>query len=466
MRRLEWPRWEVAALLAITVVGAVLRFAGYGDAPLFTDNADEIQFSWAGLNLLAHGDAYTWSYFPAYPQPPDVLQAFGTAFPMVHHWMDHPPGFSLLMGAWLWVTGPHDMLTLTPERVRVLPVLFATSTIPLGYVAVRRALGTGAALFGAVLLATSPGAVLISRQAEPESLLAPLLLSASLLADHLGRPEERRDRRYANTSQKPLVAGLLLVAAVSPTLKITGLAVGGIAATILLVHGRYRLAAAVAAATAAGGLVYPLYGWLVDWHLFLAVVHEQSLNRIGMMSGYQFITAPAGINRPLHDGWWLLGWIAVGSLLVYGRRSRAELLLAWPALAYALVIMLLAGEELTSRYGWYRLILMPQVLFAAGALAWRGVATPSLGRLAAVLLLGGATATNWWFAKPGAESVVNPVLGAVLIALVLGPAALTATPRFAQHRSVAQGLAGAAMGIIVLGNIAETLMLPAIFGHL
>jgi Dolichyl-phosphate-mannose-protein mannosyltransferase len=460
VRRTPWSAgWEAAAVAALTVLAGLLRVAGLGDAPYLTDNADELQFSWAGLNLIAHGDAYTWSYFKSYPQPVTVIQGYGTSFPMVHHWMDHPPGFSLLIGGWLWLTGSHDMLALTPERVRALPVVFAMATVPLGYLALRRALGGWPAFSGALLLATAPGAVLISRQAEPEAVLAPLLLGATLLADSLGHCGESRFPRWQ-------VALLLLVAFLAPTFKVTGLAVGGIAAVALIAHNRPKLAALVVLATVLGGLVYPLYGWLVDWKLFLGVVHEQSRNRIGMMAAYEFIAAPAGINRPLRDGWWLLGWIALGYLLFTGRRSRAELLLAWPAFAYVLVVMLLAGEELTSRYGWYRLILMPQVMLAAGALAWRAIAAPSPARLAAVLALGGATATNWWLAGAGGEWVVDPILGSILLGLVLVPAAITTAPRFASYRPVAQGLAAGALVLLAIGNVVETLELPVLFGRL
>jgi hypothetical protein len=171
---------ETALVALVTLLGMALRFHDYGVAPGFLDNADELQFSFAGLNLLAHGDAYTWSYFKSYPSI-EVLQAYGTAFPMVHHWMDHPPGYSLLMGAYLRLLGQGDMTTLSPEVVRFPAVLFATATIPLVHLVARRPLGAPAALAGAVVLATGPGAVLLSRQAEPESVMAPLFLLAVLL---------------------------------------------------------------------------------------------------------------------------------------------------------------------------------------------------------------------------------------------------------------------------------------------
>src|SRR5947209_1725459 len=116
-----WPRWEVAVVAAAAVVGLALRLHGYGRAPAFTDNLDELQFAWAGLNLIMHGDAYTWAFhgYPSYAPGPHV---YGIRFPMVHHWMDHPPLFALLMGGWVWLLGVRDMVAVTPGQVRVPPI--------------------------------------------------------------------------------------------------------------------------------------------------------------------------------------------------------------------------------------------------------------------------------------------------------------------------------------------------------
>ena len=42
-----WAGWELPALLAVTGIGLVLRLNGFTLAPAFTDNMDEIQFTWA-----------------------------------------------------------------------------------------------------------------------------------------------------------------------------------------------------------------------------------------------------------------------------------------------------------------------------------------------------------------------------------------------------------------------------------
>jgi dolichyl-phosphate-mannose-protein mannosyltransferase len=439
----------------VTLVGLALRLHDYGAAPRFLDNADELQFSWAGLNLLLHGDAYTWSYFRSYPQG-DVLQAYGTAFPMVHHWMDHPPGFSLLMGAYLLLAGQRSMTALTPEVVRLPAVLFATATIPLAYAVARRPLGAGGALAGAAVLATGPGAVLLSRQAEPEAVMAPLFLVAVLLA-----------ARLADGPGGWLTGvALLAICVLEPFFKVTGVAVGATAAVILAMNARWGWGLACVLGAVAGIGLYLLYGALVDWSLLWKIVAEQALNRRGVMAAFEFIADPTGANRRLRDGWWLLGWIGAGLWLFHARRADAERMLAWPLFAYLAAITVLAGEQLTSQYGWYHVAVIPFAYLAAGNLAWRAFVEPSPARLLAVLLLGGAMATEYWLGSPGSNWIPHPALLVAVLAVVVAPAALLAVPRLTPLRGYARSIVGLALGFVLLGNILTSLSLADIFSRL
>lgn len=442
-------------MAVVTLVGLGLRLHDYGLAPGLVDNADELQFAWAGLNLIAHGDAVSWSYFRSYPSV-EVLHAYGQTYPLVHHWLDHPPGFSLLMGGYLWLIGQREMTQLTAEAIRLPAVLFAAATVPLAHLVARRPLGAPAALAGATLLATGPAAVLLARQAEPESVMAPLFLVAVLLAARLGRGRGGPG------------AGLALVAicVLEPFFKVTGVAVGGVAAVILAMNARWIWALASGLGAAAGIGLYLLYGALVDWSLLWQIIGEQAQHRRGVMAAFEFIAEPAGINRRLRDGWWLLGWIGAGAWLFHGRRAGAQQQLAWPLLAYLAAITVLAGEELTAQYGWYRVIVLPFAYLAAGSLAWRAFVEPSPARLLAVLLLGGAMATNYWLGDPGGTWVPNPLLLVGVLALVVAPAALVAVPRLALLRPWARAAAALALVFIVIGNVLTSLSLADVYQRL
>jgi hypothetical protein len=441
----------VLAIAAITGLGLVLRLHGLTSAPLFTDNLDEIQFAWAGLNLIQHGDAITWSYYPGYPAY-QAFTAFGTTVPLVHHWMDHPPGFSLVVGGWLYLLGARGMTSFNAVEVRMIPVACSTLTIPLVFALGRRFLGTPASLIGALLLATAPAAVLLGRVTEPEALQAVLLLVSLLLT---ARVVDGRAGRWT-------VVALLACAVVSPLLKVSGIAIGGICAVILVTSGRWRLAGLLVGGAMAGVLVFVVYGAVVDWTQFVRTWSVQASNRTGVMSAFDFIVANAGLNRRLRDGWWLLGWLGLALMAARGDRRR-QLFLVWPVAAYALTMLVLAGEKEVEQYGWYRVIVYPGVYLAAGWLAWEAVRLRSVALLAILLALGGATATNWWLGGPNTTWVPNPVLLCLLIAAVLGPAVLAMWRPERRSLLIASWAAMAALAVIALGNTVESLLLDRIF---
>jgi uncharacterized membrane protein len=453
----SWRRWEPWAVAVILALGLALRFHSYTDAPLFNDNSDEVQFAWAGMNLIEHGDPYTWSYYPGYPSY-TRFDANGISYPLVHHWMDHPPLFPYLLGGWVLLLGDKGMDQVTAQQVRVLPILFSVVAVFLAYLLSRQLFGVWPSLVATALLATAPGAVLLSREVEPESLQAVLLLASLLLTLRIG---QMGPSRWS-------FGMLLALSLLAPLAKVSGFAIAGTCAVILVAEGRWRTAAATIAAGLGGLLLFGLYGAIVDWTLFVSIWSHQVGNRNGVMAGFDFITAMAGVNRPLRDGWWILGWIGLG-LLAAGRGRRRELYLIWPAAAYAATMLVMAGGRQVDQYGWYKVIVYPEIYLAAGWLTWAAVSRQSLALLTLLLTLGGATATNWWLGGVGLGQtwLPNPAVLTVLLLAVLAPAAIAMWRRGdLRIKSWARGGAFAALTIMLLGNGVESFYLDRIFAFM
>jgi 4-amino-4-deoxy-L-arabinose transferase-like glycosyltransferase len=306
----------------LVAAGLALRLNGYPDTPSATANADEWAWAWGGLTLLTRGVPTGWSYLHAYTGY-DVIHLHGTGYPLVTPWLDHPPLFAVLVGAFQLLFGEHTLAASTTAAIRLPAVLLGAVSVGLTQLVGRRVVGPGAALTGAALLAVAPAPVLLSREVESEALLAPLLLLAILLVHRIWTGEGRTGT----------IVALGAVAAAASLTKVPGVAVGGAAALALLAGRRWQGAAAAAAGAVAGLGIYALYGAHYDWSVLLAVINAQSGRRSGIMAAYEFIAAPAGINSRLRDGWWLLGWLAVAALA--SRRPSPTSWRTWPWLTNA-----------------------------------------------------------------------------------------------------------------------------------
>jgi 4-amino-4-deoxy-L-arabinose transferase-like glycosyltransferase len=450
--------WLLVAL--ILALGLFLRLHDYTQAPKLADNQDELAWTWAGLSLLEDHSPTSWSYLLAYPHVFAIPEPDnGQLLPGVHPWLDHPPLFALFMGGYAWLAGERHFQDVSDAVIRLPVIALSLLTLLLGYVFGRRLLGPAPAIVGAALFALTPAAVLSSREVESEAVLAPLLLLALLILHRLLRSETRRF--------EPLL--LLLICALAPLFKVPGASFGVIVAVVLAMHGRWRLAGLALTMSCIGLLVYAWYGVLIDWRRFLAVIEFQASRHSGLLSGYEFITAPAFTDRiPLHDGWWLLGWLAVAAVAYQRRGRRADLLLAWPVVSYAGALMLLADPSATHRFGWYRLAVYPLVYLAAADLVITAVSRPTLVPVALLLLLPGATATLG--GAPNGASWNPPfLLTFALLAVLVG--ACIATGRAAPEeegwkRRRAQLAVGATVALILALNVVQSFRLADIYQSL
>ena len=446
----RWRPWEVLALFAIIVVAAILRYHEYNLAPTVLDNQDPLQFGWSGITLITKGVPYSWEIFHAYHYD-YVLHLNGINYSITHPWLNHPPLFSILVGGWAYLQGARDFTDVTTAMIRPVAIVLGLISLVLTYLLGRRLLGSRATMVGVLLLAVSPGAVLLGREVETEALLTPMVLVSLILIHRLHSGEGgRRD-----------VAVVVILALLMPLVKVTGVVIAGGLAVVLLSSGRWRLALTTLAAGAAGFGLFALYGALFDFDLWLRVLAEWQSRRHGVMAGFEFISDSAGIGRGFRDGWWHLGWIALGAIVVRGRAGPRPMLLATIAIVYAAGIAVLGDVLVQGRYGWYRIVLYPLIYLAAGYLAWQSIKRPSLPGMLIVLVLGGATAVVM---ITGQLWTPNPFLLAAVLAAGLLPAAVALwrreSPRWWR---LAQAISGALLAVVVIASIAESWSLARIY---
>jgi hypothetical protein len=130
-------------------------------------------------------------------------------------------------------------------------------------------------------------------------------------------------------------------------------------------------------------------------------------------------------------------------------------------------MLVMAGESQLEQYGWYKVMVYPEIYLAAGWLAWEAVSRRSLGLLTLLLALGGATATNWWLGGIGRSWVPNPALLALLLLAVLVPAAVMLwRGSDVRVRAWARAAAFAALAVMLVGNAVESFYLDHIFARM
>jgi len=451
----RWRGWEFAAILLGAVSALVLRLHESTRAPQLEDNQDPLQFAWSGMTLITRHVPYAWEVFTHSYRYDYTLHLNGTEYHITHPWFSHPPLFSILVGGWSCLLGARDFADVTAAMVRPVPIALSMVSMVLAYLLARRLLGIGPALVGMAAFAVSPGAVLFSREVETEALLAPLLLLGLLLVHDV----------VTRSARRPTVPALLLICLAMPLVKVTGVVIAGSFALILLSTGHWRLTLACGAAAVAGLLLFALYGALYDWHLFLAVLAEwRDEHRHGVMAGLEFITDSAGIGRGFRDGWYHLGWLGIGYLTIRRPAGAASSLLAWPCLVYAGGIALLGDATVQGVFGWYRIVLYPVLYAAAALLAWEAVKRPSLPALLLVVILAGATATEFVL---GRQWKPDPYLLAAAIGLVVLPAAISYwLPASKPWRQAAQVSAAVALLAILSAGAATSWILGDVYRQL
>jgi uncharacterized membrane protein len=437
----------------VIVLAAALRFHEFTQAPVLDDNQDALQFAWAGLTLITKHVPYAWEYFSAYHYELH-LYSNGELYHIVHPWLNHPPLFALLVGGWAYILGARELDDVTVAMIRPVAIVLGLLSMYLAYVLGRRTLGSRATMVGLILLAVSPGAVLLGREVETEALLAPMLLLALILVHRINTGEGGRVE----------AAVVVLLCLLMPLVKVSGVVIAGGLAVVLIATDRWRLAVATAVAAAAGFGLFAAYGALFDLKLWLAVLAEWQTHRHGVLAGFEYLSDSSGIGRAFHDGWWFLGLLGLGAIVIRGRQGPRPMLLATTVAVYAAGMAAIGDVLVQGRYGWYRIVLYPILYMVAGYMLWQSVKRPSVPGILFIVVLGGGTA----FAMvTGKLFTPNAYVLAAVVAVGVVPAAVMLWRRDSElWPRLAQTAAATLVSAVLLASALESWNLAQIYRHL
>ena len=296
-------------MVAITALGAVLRFATIADQSYWYDEAATVHLMHASFRGMLHG--------------------VGTQ-------ESTPPLYYVL--AWTWAKA----FGTGAAGLRSLSALAGTALIPIAYLCGRELVSSQAGLVAAVLTAVSPLMIWYSEEARSYMLLAALCgLSLLFCARALRQPSARNLGWWAALSALALLTHFFAGFLIAPE------------ALVLLWRARNRAAAAAAGAVAAvqAALVplavydasHPLQGWITQFPLAIRI--QQVPVAFGMGTLYQ---QSAIVARGLFGAALLAACVIVLLLIGADARQLRGAALATALAGFVLIVPLLlavAGRD-------------------------------------------------------------------------------------------------------------------------
>jgi hypothetical protein len=425
------------ALAGIVMLGAILRVHQYDLIPFHHETADEYQHGWEGWTLLHEGTPAAWTFYPQLYPPENItpFRWFGDSYYLARPYFDHPPGFSLLVGATCTALGAGRMLECTLHRMRWVPILSGLLTIFLvGRTGWKFFPQRSAGTLAALLYATLPTIVMGNRLVKAENLLGPLLLAQVSWLD-----------AYLATNSRKSLIKVAAGGAAAIWLKATGIAAPVAALLVLARHRKGRGVTLVAGAAAGAVALYLAYGALFGWNLFAGVLSLQGSKRVALRS----LLDLAGISRVVElqfgTGWYL--WLAIAVAWMASGKYRNLLV---PAAVYFGVLVLTADTR--GVFGWYRLPLYPFLCLAGGLFLseWWREKDLSRGFLFGITAL----ASSLSYALPGSLEPSRPSVLLLLLLISAAPVWVMLQPSAAATR-----LRNAAVALVLILFFASNLII-------
>lgn len=362
-------RWAVLLTVALIGLGTAYRTYDYDVMPEYRENGDELFAAWNGWSILEDGTPRGWSLWSSsYEGKVEVeeIDAAGHHWRVITPYFEHPPLLHVLVGAAAHLGGAQHWSEAKLAHTRLVPIGLSAITLLLLVLVARRFFPRGPAPYLAGLLyAVLPTIALQTRVVKEEVLLAPLLL-ASIWFFLRWRDDGKKLRDLVGAS---IFAGLATLAKVP--------AIVWVPALVMLVaaeRGETKRAVIAAAIGIAMVMLFPLFGAIVDWDIFVLTQRKQGLRPTHWNIFLRFFDAGQINFNHVGRGWTLFLWIGFASTTLW-RGWRVTAPLTVPLATYLAAIAVGAGNW---TYGWYAVPFYPLLCIGAGDFLARLYARPNL----------------------------------------------------------------------------------------
>lgn len=376
---------KAVLLLAILLLGFLLRFHHYDQYPRHGATFDEFAWVWQGISLWQDHVPVNWSQHREYKNF-SIAKFQGAPVRIVSPYLEQPPLFGLVAGGFALLTGSEAMFDITLTQIRILALILGMISLFLVFILARKLYGDFIGLLSALLYATIPTIVIGSRIVQNENFMIPMMLVTWLLILNYLKTKKTWQRNLA-----AVLAGLLTLA------KVPWAAVTVALCLLLAKEKRWRDVFIVGLIAVSIFSLFFLYGWAYDWSTYTALWKIQiSRSKIGLGNFLALFTHPYLLDRLYADAWIYWGWFSIFFLSLNFKKHAALLI---PLLAYFLIfIWAIPGIE---AQGWYRYPFYPFLIIASAVLIEQILNKPSLLNLFFFFLIA-STAFHWgWEEKFG-----------------------------------------------------------------
>lgn len=352
----KWLLWLLIAIFLF--LGVAVRSYRLGILRPIED--DEISWILPGVTLITKGSPESWTAF--WDRYPDDLHTYylgSEDYTTVIPFLDHPPAFSLTMGAWTILTGNHNSTVLNWAILRLPMILISLLTLISTSFLAYRLTNKMVAILTLVNAVFLPTHILSSRFIATEHLIGLLLVVSAIILTYAHQ-----------TTKKQLVTALLvIICIISPMIKLSGLVVP----LFIILYAAYKRNLNLFLPAFIGTyfslcLLY-LYFKHYDLNLFLDLLKAHSHRAQSFWHLFTLFSEPDVGYLPLKDPQYLLGVISIFVMGFHHKfKTSSKKLWQFLILSLSFILLVVAPNEF---YGWYKFLIFPFIFIGLGFMWYR-----------------------------------------------------------------------------------------------
>ena len=350
-------KWVASLILiGILLVGGLLRHHNLSVWPREGATFDEFAWTFQGVSILNSGVPISWSPHAAYTNKTEYFNPQGARFTLVKPYLEHPPLFGIVAGAFAKLQGIQTFDDVTIAKIRPLALFMGLVSIFAVFLLASSVYGNGIGLIASGMYAILPTVVIGSRLVQNENFFIPLFLFALYFA-----------YRYIESASKnkkliPLnLIGTALICGLLPLAKMPWITASIAVIGMFIFSKKWKAAGIVLGVTGAFLGAWLIYGYSMDATLF-GNLWKLQLARYDMAFDSLFILFrdPITADRLLVDGWIYFGWAAI--IWLSAKDVKKHLPIIFGFLAYFAVFVFAIPSE--AMHGWYRFPFYPFLAIA------------------------------------------------------------------------------------------------------